>query len=103
MTELDEIKQRKMEEIKKKYEEQQAALQQEQQLDAIVRQILTEKAKARLGNVKLVNRELYLNAVRAIIYLYNAGQISSKIDEPQLKILLKKLSGEKREIKIKRK
>ena len=102
MNELDEIKQRKMEELKKKYEQQQTEFQQEQQLDAMMRQMLSEKAKARLGNVKLVNSELYFKAVQAIIYLCKAGQVRGKLEEDQLKSLLKKL-GEKREIQVKRK
>ncbi len=103
MTELDEIKQRKMEELKKKYEQQQEMERRaEEQMDSLMRQLLSEKAKARLGNVRMVNKELYFKAVQAIIYLYKAGQIKGKLDGEQLKELLKKLA-ERKEIKIKRK
>jgi programmed cell death protein 5 len=67
-----------------------------------MRLVLTPEAKARLGNVKLVNYELYLKAAQTIIYLQKAGQIRGRITEEQLKQLLEKLSA-KREITIKRK
>lgn len=73
----------------------------EAQIDELMRFALTPEAKTRLGNVKLVNQELYLKTAQAIIYLQRAGQISGKISEEQLKQLLEKFS-KKREIKIKR-
>ena len=102
MNEMDEIKQRKMEEVKKQYEEQQAEHQMEQQLESMMRTVLTDKAKARLANIKMVNKEIYFKAVQAVIYLYNAGQITGKLDDEELKSLLKKLT-EKKEMKIRRK
>ena len=99
MTELDEIKQKKMQELRQK---QEAEAETEQKLDALVKSLLTEEARARLSNVKLVNKEVYFKAVQTIIYIFNAGQVQEKIDEVQLKELLKRLT-EKKEIKIKRK
>ena len=102
MTEFEEIKKRKMEELKKQQTQQQAEVEAEQKLDAIARKTLTEDAKARLGNVKLVNQEAYLNAIQAIVYLFNSGQVQGKIDDAQLKVLLKKITG-KKEMIIRRK
>ncbi len=99
MTELDEIRQKKMEELRQK---QEAEAETEQKLDVLVKRLLTEEARERLSNVKLVNKEVYFKAVQTIIYLFNAGQVQGKIDEEQLKGLLKKLT-EKKEINIKRK
>lgn len=99
MTELDEIRQKKMEELRQK---QEAEAETEQKLDVLVKRLLTEEARARLSNVKLVNKEIYFKAVQTIIYLFNAGQVKGKVDEAQLKELLKKLA-EKKEISIKRK
>ena len=106
MDEDEELKQRTLEELKQKYLEQKEAeqkqLQAELELQAIVRRLLDDSARARLNNIKLVNNELYLRAVQAIIYLYQAGRLRQKIDEEQLKQLLGELSA-KKEIKIKRK
>tara|TARA_Y100000310_G_scaffold327497_1_gene393961 strand:- start:348 stop:656 length:309 start_codon:yes stop_codon:yes gene_type:complete len=102
MTGIDDVKQQKMEELKKRHYQQQADQQMEQQLEAMIRQVLTEKAKARLANIKIVNKEVYFKAVQSILYLFKSGGIRGKINEEQLKELLRKLT-EKREIKIKRK
>ena len=101
----DELKQQKMEEMKKKMLAQQQAEQQrleaESQISSAVRQLCEEAAYSRLYNVKLVNRELYMKAVQSILSLAQQGYIKSKVTEPQMKQLLEKLSV-KREIKIKR-
>jgi programmed cell death protein 5 len=102
MSELDKVKQEKMEKLKNQLKKQQAERKAQAQLDSLLKQVLSEKAKARLGNVKLVNQELYLKAAQTILYLYRAGQIQGKLNEKQLKELLKKLSS-KREPTIKRK
>ena len=99
---MDEVKQRKMEEVKKQYEQQQAEHQIEQKLESMMRTVLTEKAKARLANVKMVNKEIYFKAVQTVLYLYKAGQINGKLKDEELKALLKKLA-EKKEINIRRK
>ncbi len=110
MDELDieELKRRKMEELKQKFAEheateQQAAFaeqQQEEQLDAITRKLLEPEAKARLGNVKLVNRELYFKAVQAAMYLAQRSGGAEKLNDYQMKRILERLSGAKREIRI---
>ena len=98
----EEARQQKLEALKKRYDERQKETELEQQLNQVVRTLLTEEAKARLNNVKLVNKELYMKTVQAIVYLKNAGKISGKLSEEQLKALLETLRN-KREISIKRK
>ncbi|MBN2067165.1 MAG: DNA-binding protein [Candidatus Diapherotrites archaeon] len=87
---------------KKQETERQKALEAEAQLNAIAGMLLDDAARARLGNVKLVNRELYLKAIQAIVYLQNSGRIQGKLDDEQLKNLLENLR-DKREITIRRK
>ncbi|MFH1240642.1 MAG: DNA-binding protein [Candidatus Diapherotrites archaeon] len=99
MDELEAIKQKKLEQM----QQQNQQLEIEAKLDEVARKILTPEAKARLGNVKLVNRELYINAIQTLLYLYQQGQIQSKIDEADLKLLLEKIRAGKREISITRK
>ncbi len=101
MTELEEIKQKRMEELRNAQAQQQAEEEAEQKIDSAVRQMLTEKARERLGNVKLVNKELYLKAVQAMAYLQQSGGVG-KLDDAQLRALLKKIGG-KKEISIRRK
>lgn len=102
MTELDEIRQSKLEELAKRQEQQRAEAEAERKITEILRHALTEEARARLANVKLVNAELYLRAVQAIVYLFNSKQVKGKVDEEQVKLLLKRLC-ERKEIKIRRK
>lgn len=107
MDDLSDLKQQKMEGLKKQLQEQQLQQQREQeadrQLDSIVRTLLDDAARTRLNNVKLVNKELYLKAIQYIVTLYRAGRVSGKIDDVFLVSLLKKITGQKKEIVIKRK
>jgi len=106
MNDAEEIKQKKLEELKQQYVQQQTEeqkqLEAEAQLSALLRKILTDEARTRLNNVKLVNKELYLKASQAIMYLVQAKRLQGKMSEAELKELLLKLSA-KKEMKIKRK
>ena len=88
--------------MRKQLLERQKALEAEAQLNRVVKTLLDDAARERLNNVKLVNSELYMKAVQAIIYLYNSGKIREKISEAQLLQLLQTLRN-KREITIRRK
>jgi len=88
--------------LRKQLLERQKALEAEAQLNRVVKTLLDDAARERLSNVKLVNSELYMKAVQAIIYLYNSGKIQEKISEAQLLQLLQTLRN-KREITIRRK
>lgn len=105
MDEADEIKQRKLEEMKARYMGQRAVEEKEiaaeQQIDAIMKRVLTQEAKARLSNVRLANRGMYVKAVQAIVHLARQGQFSGKIDDENLRMILEKLNV-KRETKIRR-
>ncbi len=104
---IEELKEKKMEELKqrllerKKAEEQ--AVQAEAQLESVLRTAMNPEAKARLGNVRIVNRELYLKAAQAIIYLFQNGKLSGKIQDNEMRLLLERLNGRKPEFKIVRK
>ena len=106
MNDAEEIKQKKLEELKQQYVQQQTEeqkqLEAEAQLSALLRKILTDEARTRLNNVKLVNRELYLKTSQTIMYLVQAKRLQGKMNEAELKELLLKLSA-KKEINIKRK
>ena len=108
MSELDEIRQKKIEELQVKAEQQAQEGQKQaealKQIDSLMRNLLDEKARERLNNVRLVNKERYLQAAQSIIYLVNAGKIKGKLSDAELKQLLSSLSkAEKREFTITRK
>lgn len=82
--------------------ERQRMLEAEMQLSSIMRNMLEGKARERLNNVRLVNRELYYKVMQAVMVLAQQGQINGKMGDAELKDLLERLAR-KRETTIKRK
>jgi programmed cell death protein 5 len=118
MSELDEIRQKRMAELQAQQaamqnQQQQAAMQaqqqeaQRQQFEAqkkqILGQILTPEARTRLGNLKLTKPELVEQIELQLIQSAQAGSLRGKVTDDQLKVLLRQIAGQKREIKITRK
>ena len=102
--ELEALRQKKLAEMQEQQaasqmqEEQKAAL--EAQKQAILRQILTEEARQRLTNVKLVRPELAEAVEVRLIQLAQQGAINDKLSDAQLKDILRKIQGQKRETKV---
>ena len=69
---------------KKEQEEQQA--QAELQLENVLRSAMAPEAKARLSNVKIVNKELYWKAAQAIFYLFQNGKLEGKIQDNETRV-----------------
>jgi programmed cell death protein 5 len=92
------------EEAKQKYlqamKEQQEKMRVEMEFDSALRKLLTPEAKSRLANVRMVNPELHAKAVQALVYFARSGKISDKISDSQMKEILSKMTGEKKETKI---
>ena len=94
-------------------QQQQAAMQaqqqeaQRQQFEAqkkqILGQIMTSEARARLSNLKLTKPELVEQIELQLIQSAQAGSLRGKVTDDQLKVLLRQIAGQKREIKITRK
>ncbi len=109
MDELEEIKKRKLGELRKAQLEQiqqqtgeeEQLKQQIQQLEMIVRQALTKDALERYGNLKAAFPEKAVQLLVILTQAIQSGQVT-KIDDNTLKEILKKLSPEKRDVKIKR-
>lgn len=113
MSDIDELRRKRMEEL-----QQQAAVQSQQQqvadvesqermrreLEAqkkqVLMQILTPEARSRLANIRLTKPEFVDQIELQLIQLAQMGRVKSKINDEQLKVLLKKLAGQKREINI---
>lgn len=82
--------------------QQQQLQQAEETLKLLMSQILDNKARERLSNLKLVRPELAMQLQLYLAQLYQAGQIKQKITDDQIVMILKKLT-EKRDTKITRK
>lgn len=121
MSELDEIRKRRMAELQQQQQaamnadpqqmaqqqllEQQAAQQQAEmqaQLKQAMKQILTPEARGRLDNLRLTKPELVQNIEIQLLQSAQAGSLRGKVTDEQLKVLLKNLMGQKREIHITR-
>lgn len=91
-----------MQELRKKQVEQ---MQREAQLREILRKILDPKAFERLMNIRISNRELYMQLAQLLVYAYQQGQLPAKVSETELLSLLNRIkAGEKQtSITIKRK
>ena len=118
MSELDDIRRKKLEQLQKQQamaanqqvQQQQQQLQQAQQqqelqaqLNQAMKQIMTPEARSRLANLKLTKPDLVQRIEIQLIQSAQAGSLRGKITDEQLKVLLKQLSGQKREIHITRK
>ena len=102
--EMEAIRQRKLAELQQQQavqaaqDEQRAAV--EAQKQSILRQILTEEAIQRLANIKLVRPQLAEAVEIRLIQLAQKGSLSEKLTDAQLKDILRKIQGKKRETKI---
>ena len=110
MSDIEELRRKRMQQL----QQQQAAMQSEsesqeqmrREVDAQKRQammqLLTPEARARLANIRLTKPEFVDQIEIQLIQLAQAGRVQSQITDEQLKELLRKLIGKKREIKISR-
>ena len=103
---LEKIKKKKMEELKSSQQSQEAQEEAKERMEAqkkaLLRQVMTSDARERLGRVRMARPQLAEQIESQIIALAQRGGTKGKIDDPTLKELLKKLSGEKKDINIKR-
>ena len=105
MNELEEIRKKKLQQIKeqnKELQEQQQLNQQISIMEEVVYRYLTPDAISRYGNVKIAHPE---KAIRVLTLLFQAikqGSIQEKINDSQLKELLIRFNNEPK-FKIKRK
>jgi len=71
-----------------------------EQKKAVLRKILTNEARERLGRIKVARPEIAENIENQLIMAAQSGQIKSKINDEQLRSLLAKIMPKKRDIKI---
>jgi programmed cell death protein 5 len=109
--ELDEIRKRRLRELQQAAgtDQQDEELRQQQEAEeafekqkqAILRTIMTDEAKQRLSNIKLVKPQMAENIENQLVQLAQSGRLSGKITEEQLLRLLKQIQDRKRDSKIK--
>lgn len=74
----------------------------EEKRKAILRSILTPKAKERLGNIKIARPEMAESIENQLIALAQSGRLKNEINDEQLRMLLLEIIPKKRDIKITR-
>jgi len=86
--ELEEIKRRKLAEMRKRLEEEK---ERRAQIEAALRQILTPEARERLSNLRLVRPELAQALEEQLINLAKSGRVKIPITDDFLKRLLSEI------------
>ncbi len=104
--EIDELRQKRLNELRTrqnqtaKTEADEAAAA--ERINAMLHQVLTDDAYARLSNIKMAHAERHQAIVQSLLYATQNARVKQKITDEQLKQMLVKLMPQKREIKIKR-
>ena len=104
--ELAALRQRKMQELQSRAQQEAAAQEQAQQAEAqralVMRQILTPEARERLANLRMTRPDIVETVENQLIMLVQSGRVSERIDDYTLRQLLRRVMPTKREIKIER-
>ncbi|MCD6592848.1 DNA-binding protein [Candidatus Bathyarchaeota archaeon] len=104
--ELEALRKRKLMELQRQLiqEQQKAEAQRrlEMQKQILMRRILTSKARQRLANLRMVKPEFASQLEMQLIQMAQQGRINIPITDDQLKELLSKLQGIRRDIRIRR-
>jgi programmed cell death protein 5 len=107
--ELENLKKKKLQELQEQaaYQEQmeqqeEQQKQAEEQKKAILRAILSNEARERLGRIKIARPEMAEAIENQLIMVAQSGKLKNKINDEELRMLLSKVLPKKRDIKIKR-
>ncbi|MCK5563134.1 DNA-binding protein [Candidatus Bathyarchaeota archaeon] len=104
--ELEELRKRKLMELQQRLAQEQQKIQMQQQIDmqkhAVLRRILTAKARQRLTNLRMVKPEFAEQLELQLIQLAQQGRVNVPITDEQLKDILFRLQPHRRNIKIRR-
>lgn len=105
--ELAEIRRRRMMEMQQQAAVQQDDAERQRQYDAqihsVLIQILEPEARERLNAIKLTKPDFARSVEQQLVMLAQNGRIKTKINDEQLKVILKQVTPAKREFTIRRK
>jgi len=104
--ELEELRRRRAFELQQKMTQEQQQVEAEKKFEsqkqALMRRILTQEARQRLTNLKMVKPEFASQLELQLIQIAQQGKISIPIGDEQLKEILQRLQGDRKEIRIRR-
>jgi DNA-binding TFAR19-related protein (PDSD5 family) len=104
---LEEIKQRKLQELQEKLamqQQEQAQFQQQvEMIETVAKQHLDSQAISRFGNIKAAHPEKAIQVAAVIAQGVQTGQIQGKLPDAHFKELLMRITPQKQETKIVRK
>jgi len=105
--ELEEIKKKKLEQLRQQIEYQKAIEEEEEEQieeerKKILSYILTSEARQRLARIRMARPEFAQTIENQLILLVQSGRLQHKITDEELKDLLSRIASRKREIKIRR-
>ena len=105
MSDLDEIRRKRMAELQAQQaaSQQQMQMQAQQQMQQEEAQRQFESQKKQILSQRLTKPELVQQIEIQLIQSAQAGSLRGKVTDEQLKVLLQQIAGQKREIKITRK
>lgn len=111
MTDIEELKRRRMEELQQQALAQQTETLREQiqlqkqvaLLESIVKQKMTKEAISRYGNLKSAHPEKAIQIIAILAQAIQQGQITEQITDEKFKSILKQLTPEKQDFKITKK
>jgi len=105
---LEEIRRRKLEEMKQQAIHQKVSEQQEKAYNEkkyqLMRKILSQEGRQRLENIRMVKPEFAEQIELQLIQLFNVGKIRSQLSDKAFKNLLEQItnSSKKKDFKIKK-
>ena len=106
---LENLKKKRLQELQQQMSMQEAMDEQqdqqkefEDQKKMILRAILTDSARERLGRIKIARPEVVESIENQLIMLAQSGKLKNKINDEQLRMLLSKAIPKKKDITIRR-